>query len=358
METMTQRARNRTLLHRQHLLTPTPMGVEALVHHLGGLQAQERLGPYMGLWARMASFTLADLDSARQAQRVVRATLQRGTVHMPTLEDFRRWHPFYRAKTEATLKAKGYPLAQNWRATFMEELGDRPLATKDLRQACERLLGLEPDPYHPLFRAVFYGLGLIRTHGPEGKSLGPQEKWVFFEHATGQGFEEGSMEALIRRYLGAFGPATPADFAHWAGLPSQRKLFEKLSDELWRGKGEQGQVLYDLPEAERLTGTEAAPSVQLLADFDNLILGHAERSHIVSLAHRDRMNRNLRVMCPILVEGYFAGVWEVRQTKKAATAKLEPYIKVSKRQKQALIARAEEALGLIAPDQPHEVTWL
>ena len=31
--------------------------------------------------------------------------------------------------------------------------------------------------------------------------------------------EDEGRELLLRRYLGGFGPATPADAANWAGLP-------------------------------------------------------------------------------------------------------------------------------------------
>ncbi len=70
------RALNRALLARQHLLARTRTPVPAVVEHLVGLQAQNPWSPFLGLWSRVEGFTTADLD-APLLDRTVSATQRR-----------------------------------------------------------------------------------------------------------------------------------------------------------------------------------------------------------------------------------------------------------------------------------------
>ena len=58
---------------------------------------------------------------------------------------------------------------------------------------------------------------------------------------------------LVRRYLAAYGPATPADMQMWSGLKGLKPVFEELADELEMV----GDGLYDLPDAPRPDGDVA-----------------------------------------------------------------------------------------------------
>ena len=52
-EVLSRRELNRALLARQHLLRRVEMPVLGMVEHLVGLQAQEVMPPYEGLWSRI-----------------------------------------------------------------------------------------------------------------------------------------------------------------------------------------------------------------------------------------------------------------------------------------------------------------
>jgi len=119
--------------------------------------------------------------------------------------------------------------------------------------------------------------------------------------------------ALLRRYLQAFGPATPADFAAWTGIP--------LSDvrEIWAREeadivsvsveGWSAAVLRDdLRTLKRAESTP--PPVRLLPYFDTFILGHKTREHLVAARHHKRVYRTAGWIAPVvLVHGRVVGVW-------------------------------------------------
>src|SRR5690349_16900489 len=82
------------------------------------------------------------------------------------------------------------------------------------------------------------------------------------------------------RYLGAFGPATVRDVQAWSGLTGLKAVLEQLRPAVVTFSDEQGAELFDLPTAPR-PGEDAPAPPRLVAEFDNLILSHAERSRVI-----------------------------------------------------------------------------
>ena len=75
-ESLSQRRLNRATLARQLLLEPSRASVVKAVERIGGLQAQEPASPFIGLWARLATFETADLDAAIRARDDTRVDLR------------------------------------------------------------------------------------------------------------------------------------------------------------------------------------------------------------------------------------------------------------------------------------------
>ena len=63
-DALTRRDLNRATLARQHLLDRVPARALDTIEHLGGMQSQAPLAPYVGLWTR-----LRDFDPARSCPR-------------------------------------------------------------------------------------------------------------------------------------------------------------------------------------------------------------------------------------------------------------------------------------------------
>ena len=90
---LSRRTLNRTLLGRQLLLERVERSVPDVVEHLVGMQAQEPLDPYVGLWTRIAGFDPEELSALIAERGAVRMGLQRTTLHLATARDARTLYP-------------------------------------------------------------------------------------------------------------------------------------------------------------------------------------------------------------------------------------------------------------------------
>src|SRR5207249_1632567 len=128
-----------------------------------------------------------------------------------------------------------------------------------------------------------------------------------------------SLDALMLRYLAAFGPATPGDAQTWSGLRGLREVFERLRHKLVTFRDERKRELFDLPDAPRPDEDVPAP-IRFLPDYDNLVLSHDDRTRILADEHRSRiLTPNLQVRGSFLVDGFVAGSWSTKRQKKTAT---------------------------------------
>ena len=156
--------------------------------------------------------------------------------------------------------------------------------------------------------------------------------------------------ALVRRYLAAFGPATPADAQAWSALQGLREVFEAMRPELVTLRDERKRELFDLPEAPRPEEDTPAP-VRFLPDFDNLVLSHADRTRVIAPEHRTRLTtKNLLVPATFLVDGMVAGTWKVECKKAVATLLLTPFGALPKKIKNEVEAEGDALLRFMEPD--------
>ena len=333
------------------LLTRQATDAVDVVERLGGLQAQQSRPPFTALWTRIAAFKSDSLVRALHERKLLRATMLRGTLHLVSPRDFLAWRPVLQPMLTAGALAILRDRLQTLDHTHLldaarECFKSRPRTFTSLRDG---LMARFPDGDE---RAMGY---FARMHLPLGSVPDIKAAWAFnsdaeFELATQQPLGEGNSESLVRRYLSAFGPASIADFQAWSGLKNAKVLFGPLEDKLSRFQDARKRVLYDLPEAPRPAEDTPAP-VRFIAEFDNLILGHADRSRIISDEHRPRVvTKNLLVLGTFLVDGFVAGIWKTERKKQTATLRLEPFDKLSVKTKKALELEGEQLIRFLEPD--------
>jgi hypothetical protein len=361
--TLTLRDLNRATLARQHLLARTSDPVPAVVAQLAGLQAQLARPPFVGLWTRIEGFDRGALTAPVHARRLVRATAMRGTLHVMGADDYRTLRaalqPMFTAAFQSTLGARATGLDVARVTADAREIlrTEGPLTFDALR---DRLSARMPDAD---VRAMGYA---ARMHLPliqvpdDGAAWGWDAKAPFTLAEDWMNVECAPAcdpTTLVRRYLAAFGPATPADAAAWSGMRGLRDAFAAVRDELVVLRDERKRELFDLPDAPRPGGDVEAP-VRFLPDFDNLVLAHDDRTRVIAEAHRARIvSKNLQVAATFLVDGMVAGTWTVAKARGTATLTLQPFAPIAARARRALEAEGETLARFVEPDaKAHAVT--
>ena len=120
-----------------------------------------------------------------------------------------------------------------------------------------------------------------------------------------------SLDRLVLRYLGAFGPATVADVATWSRLTGLQPVLERLRPGLATFRDERGRELFDLPDAPRPDPKTPAPP-RFLPEYDNVLLSHADRSRFVPDGMRSRFAGVEGLgHGGVLHDGTFVGLWRV-----------------------------------------------
>jgi hypothetical protein len=379
---LSQRAVNRALLARQLLLDRPrlPGGgperaaqVIGTIEHLVGLQAQAPFPPYFGLNSRLDGFRPDDLAVLLTDRSVVRIALMRGTIHLVSARDCLPLRRLVQPVIErgmrgafgkqlagvdpAALAAAGRSLVEAEPMTF-SQLGqalaarwpDNPPAA--LAQAVRALVPLVQVPP----RAVWGRAGQA-AHTSAEHWLGRQEP---ARRGTGPG-SPAALARLVTRYLGAFGPATVRDVQAWSGLTGLKAVAEQLRPTLVTFRDEQGAELFDLPTAPR-PGEEAPAPPRLVAEFDNLILSHAERSRVISPGAAKRISTvNGVIPGTVLVDGFVAGMWRLDLSRNAGTVTIEMFGRNgspdSGAERDALAAEAGRVLAFGAPGVAHRVRF-
>ncbi len=347
---LSKRALNRALLERQLLLRRRRVPALEVVERLVALQSQVPRDPYVALWSRVEGFRAETLSDALEERCAVRMTLLRGTLHLVTARDaiglralvqpgiervIRGSSPFRNAvgsvdTDELLVAVRGWLEERpRTRAEVVKEIAARwPKADADsLGYAMYLLPTVQVTPR-----------GLWRRSG--GSAFTTTEAWLGASPDL-----VAEVETLVTRYLAAFGPATPADFQYWSGVPSPVEVFERLRPGLRIVRDEDGRELFDVPRAQ-LPDPDLPAPVRFLPEYDNVVIGHKDRTRIVP----DGIPRWSDVgWGSVLADGMGAARWRLFETKTDATFRVEPFRKLAREERTEIREEAERLATFLAP---------
>lgn len=346
------RTLNRTLLARQSLLDRVEAEPLHAVACLVGMQSQVPLDPYVGLWSRVRGFDPESLGSALLERRAVRMTLMRATLHLVGSGDARRIRPLMQPMLERAFASS--PFARRMNGVDLaallvrgRELVDAvPMPLSRLRDA----LGKEwPDhDADALANAVRYLVPLVQVtpRGVWGASMQPTVTTLDAWLGQDERVDGATAEELVLRYLRAFGPASAADIRAWSGLGGIGAVVDGLQPQLRLYRDEAGRKLYDVPGGAFADAAAPAP-VRFLPEYDNVFLGHADRSRIMdtvtfgpAFAHSGSF----------FADGFLAGAWKLRKAKREGTLLVEPRRRLGASERREVAREAEELLLFLVPD--------
>lgn len=351
---LTLRDLNRATLARQMLLARAPVTVAAAVARLVGLQAQLPGAPYVGLWTRVAGLARNDVAAAITSRALVRATSMRGTLHLMTADDFLELHGVFQPVLARGLRSLPAERTRGLdpdalAADARRCLADGPRTAEQMRAyLAERHPGLD---VRAMGFAARMHLPLVQVPGKGAWGFAPAPDFALAEAWLGRPpAASADPRGLVRRYLAAFGPASPRDAQTWCGLQGLSEVFEALRPELVSLAGEDGRELFDLPDAPR-PPRDALASPRFLPEFDNLMLGHHDRTRVVPEAYKPRIFLSaLRVRATFLIDGMVQGAWKIERKgtkKKSATLVIEPFATLAKGDRAALAEEGEKLVRFV-----------
>jgi len=312
-------ALNRATLARQLLLERAELAPVDAVHHLVGLQSQVPHNPYTGLWSRVAGFRPESLSQLLAEREVVRIGVMRGTIHLITADDCLALRPVTQPVLEGQLwrhrdfspqlrdvdldpvvEAGRLALEQPRTGTELRALLAARFPTLDaaaLAYACQMRLALVQVPPRGLW----------------GTSA--RARWTTAEAWLGRPLvAKASLDEVVLRYLGAFGPASVADATTWCRLTGLREVIERLRPRLVTFRDDPRRELFDLPGAPRPRRDAPAP-VRFLPEYDNVLLSHDDRSRFVSSSDRALLAPVWSVgWGAVLHDGRVRGTWRAGPT--------------------------------------------
>jgi hypothetical protein len=338
----------------------------AVVSRTCGLHAQVMSSAELAAWARIDGLDSGDVSAALWQERtLVKIWAMRWTLHLFSIVDFPLYLAAFRAfghfRSERWLKSYGITaddmnvLLDSFRATLTgagltrEQLADAVAQHTGRPYLREKLLGGWGTLLKP---------GAYQGHLVFGPSSGQNVTFVSPRHWLGEFPELDTEDArleTVRRYLYAYGPATPGDFARWWGAAqaASRKLFRALGDELipvsidgWDAWGLHA-------DADALQATKPSTAIRLLPGFDPYTVGlRRERDAALSAEQKGRVfSQQGWISAVVLAGGSVVGVWKYKVKQAHLDITVEPFAPLS-RAIRAGIEQEAARLGVFCNAEP------
>ena len=358
-----RRAPGRATLARQLLLDRETRPVAATLEHLVGLQAQVPLVPHLALWDRLAGYDPGELDSLMTSRQVVRTQLMRTTIHTVTAAEALALRPLLQPVLDRTFASTAW--GQRLRgqdvaavvAEAAELLAERPLGRAALqRELAARHPGLDAE-------AVAFGVSYwVPWVQPPPRGLwGRSGAAVMTTVAAWLGPGTGDSmppQQLVTRYLTAFGPASVRDIQAWCGLTRLSEVVAALGPALRRFRTEDGAELVDVPDAPLPEPDIPAP-VRFLAEYDNVLLSHADRSRVIDEGDHVLLHGGPGGWTgTVLVDGLMRATWAARRIGDATVLHVRPSVALSAADRAGLAEEGLRLLAFLAPGRGHAVRFV
>ncbi|HXR64610.1 MAG TPA: winged helix DNA-binding domain-containing protein [Ktedonobacteraceae bacterium] len=343
-------------LLNQHIAGEQFKQPEEVVRWMGAMQAQDYLQALWAIGLRVQSATLATIEQAINAGKILRTWPMRGTLHFVPSEDA-QWMLKLSAtrmlagdkrrqkqlEIDETILARTHQLFRDAltggkrlsRLHMMKLLEDAGISTQGQRG------------YHLLWYMAQAGLICLGPLENKGQTFVLLNEWA--PQARELSREEGLVE-LARRYFTSHGPATIQDFAWWAGLTltDARIGLEAVKAAFLVDKIDGQEYWIAQDAAEQNAGNPS--SVHLLPGFDEYLLGYKDRSAVLAAEHSNKIvPGNNGVFFPmIVVAGLVAGTWKRTLGKNTLDIVLKPFAPLGDVEEQAIEAAKEysDFLGL------------
>lgn len=288
----------------------------------------------------------AVIRACNQERSVVRTWAMRGTLHMAAAEDVTWLVGLLGPQIAAADRRRRLQLGLD------DDLSDRalraigsiltasgPLTRAELvAQLARRGVKIDPSTNAAAHLCSYAAARGLICRGPDREDDEPTyvllDEWIDRRRKTGP---KDAPAELARRYLAAYGPAGPEDFAAWAGMTvvQARQAFTALASHLLEVEVA-GQPSWMLATARRqldaLDGRRRRPSVRLLGAFDPYLLGYRSRDLALAPRFAKRIQAGGGWIHPaVTVDGLVVGTWRQQRRGPQLAIQIQPLEPVDRR---------------------------
>jgi hypothetical protein len=344
----------------QHLTQRAPKKhLARVVGDIGGAQAQVMSSAELQVVVR-AECSVEDVRRALwKDKKLVKTWLMRGTLHLVPSTDL----PIYSAamgvygmrNTNAWLKFM--QITEPELTELIDSIGHildgQPLTREEL---VAKVGKGRPERIQLALKSGWGGMlkpvarrGLL-CFGP---SRGQSVTFVRPENWLGSWRDvdpERDLVEVARRYLRAYGPATPKDFTRWWGT------WPGVGKTAWMGlakelapvsiEGQRADILAS--DLRRIASASSEPSVRLLPPFDPYLMGYSTRDHLFAAEHSSRVSRTAGwISAVVLMDGRVIATWTHAMAKKTLVVTVDPFRKLSPSTLRQIRAGAEILAGAL-----------
>ena len=360
LEALTWDQVRRLRFARSLLIEPAPRSeLTGVVSRVCGIQAQVLAAAELAIGARAASITQKDVrDEIWKERRLVKTYGPRETLHLLPADELPVWMAAMQARStlQERQRAAEAGITKDQITAISQAIGEalngRCLTREELAEEVSRRVGawsrerLASTWGELLAPAAFEGLLCF------GPSQGSKVTFVRADQWISGWRTVEPMQAIswvLRRYLSAYGPATPQDFARWFWLKRAEasQVFEAISGELVEVDVE-GENAWMLASDANDPIPQPAGTLRLVPQYDCYVLGSNPRQRILSETGRRRIFAYGRGrfegaagLPVLLIDGMVAGIWERRAHGKRIDLRVEPFFSLHPVQLEALEAEAE-----------------